>query len=91
MTEAEFEAADVSGTGPTKLSADNNPSTKVLPVITGLKFLTSNKGKLYFWDGAEAFYLKLERTTGTGPSLVNHYAIHPCTQDAAEFAALLND
>ena len=95
MTEAEFNAADRSGSGvaPPEIIADNNPAPGMVAENAGITMDLSNQGKIYLWDGIDtAVYLRLDRTINEGtPSEVKLWSLVECTQDATEFAALLND
>lgn len=99
MTEAEFNAADQSGTGvpPPEITVDNNPAPNIIKSGAGITMATSRTGgRIYLWDGTDAVYLRLDKTNpartvdGVAIAETKEYSLAVCTQDAAEFAALLD-
>jgi len=95
MTEAEFNAADQSGSGvaPPEITVDNNPAPGIIKDSVGITMALSKQGKIYLWDGVDtAAYLQLDRVINEGTvSEEKDYSLVQCTQDAAEFADLLDD
>lgn len=87
MTEAQFNAATRGIAPPPAIIADNNPAPNIILSGAGITLATSNEGKIFIWDGGEAIYLEVKEEIG----LSIKYRLVQCTQDATEFAALLND
>jgi len=89
MNYTEFGDADVSGLGPTLITVDNNPAPGIITLGGGrtVAFLESNEGIIYVWDGDSAIKLTVEESIG----LSTKYLLQAITQDAAEFAALVDD
>ena len=89
MNYTEFGDADVSGLGPTEITVDNNPAPGLITLGGGrtVAYLESNQGILYVWDGDSAIKLEVEESIG----LQTKYRLVAITQDATEFAALVDD
>ena len=89
MNYTEFQDADPAGLGGTVLTVNNNPAPTMITLGGGrtLNMIESNQGIIYVWDGDSAVRLAVIKTVG----MVTTYRIEEVTQDAAEFAALVDD
>lgn len=89
MNYAEFQDADPAGLGGTVVTVDNNPAPGIITLGGGrtVNMIESNEGIIYVWDGDSAVRLAVIEEVGLNVS----YRIEEVTQDATEFAALVDD